>query len=419
MTTSKQGAKIIFDFVKTIIDAHGPRLPGSDEERAAQKDIAKIMEYMTGAKPTVESFKFAPRASIGAIPYLGYAGFASLVLYYIHPVLSLLLAGATLTFAIIQVFLYKGWFDKFFKQEVSNNTYSVIDGKGTIDHTIVFSGHTDSSWLWKMAVKNPNTMILRTVYGVVGVVAIVIGSLIRLIVGMGSVVRPEELSKGLYVLLLLAPLAFIPGIYSLCIYLTHDKKVASPGAMDNLTGVGASIYMGKYFKDNPDKLPDNCRIIVAALGAEEAGLKGSEAFMKAHAGDKDLLIDPYFVNIDSLRDYDNFNAVKADSWQGTKFDNDMHDMFMKAFKNAGVEPHSISNPVGGCDSTPICREGYKTITFAAQNPTATDYYHTYKDVYDDLNMDTLEKSVEILLDVTEQIHEHHANNKYQVVKYHK
>ncbi len=416
MTTSKQGAKTIFDFVKMIIDTHGPRLPGSDEERAAQKDIAEYMEAETGMKPTVEPFKFAPRASIGAIPYLGYSAAVSLVLYYIHPIPALVLAACTLIFAIVQVFLYKGWFDCFFKKEISNNTYSVIDGKGEIDHTIVFSGHTDSSWLWQMAVKNPNTMILRTIYGVVGVVAIVVGSLWRLIVGMNSVMPKESIPMSLYIFLLVAPLVFIPGIYSLCIYLTHDKSKASPGAMDNLTGVGASIYMGKYFKENPDKLPDNCRIIVAALGAEEAGLKGSEAFMKAHAGDKDLLIDPYFVNLDSLRDYDHFNAVKGDSWQFTKFDKDLQDMFIKAFENAGVEPHIISNPVGGCDSTPICKKGYKTITFAAQNPIATDYYHTYKDVYEDLDMNTLEKSVDILIDVTEQIHEHHANNKYQINK---
>ncbi len=416
MLTTKQGAETVFDFVKKIIDAHGPRLPGSEEEKAAQKDIAEYMEQQTGVKPVVEPFKFAPRASIGAIPYLGYAGFASLVLYYVHPVPAMIIALCALLFAVIQVFLYKGWFDCFFKKEISNNTYSVIDGKGEIDHTIVFSGHTDSSWLWKMAVKNPSTMILRTVYGIVGVISVAVCSLIRLLNGMNSVIPCESVLKPFYYAMLIIPLLFIPGIYSLCIYLSHDKKVASPGAMDNLTGVGTAIYMGKYFKDNPDKLPDNCRIIVAALGAEEAGLKGSLAFMKAHSEDKDLLIDPYFVNLDSLRDYDHFNAVKGDTWQGTKFDKDLQDMLVKAFENAGVEPHVIENPVGGCDSTPICKKGFKTITFAAQNPVATDYYHTYKDVYDDLNMNTLEKSIEILLDVTEQIHTHHQNNKYTVVK---
>ncbi len=416
MTTAQQGAKIIFDFIKDIIDKHGPRLPGSAEEAAAQKDIAKYMEEATGVKPTVEKFMLAPRASIGAIPYLGIAGFIALALYYIHPIPAFIVSFCTLIFAVVQVFMYKGWFDKLFKQEESSNVYSVIDGKGEIDHTIVYSGHADSSWLWNMAVKNPKTMILRTVYGVVGVVAIIVGSVIRFIVDMPSVFSHEGVSTPLYIFLVVAPLLFIPGIYSLCIYLSHDKKKASPGAMDNLSGVGAAIYMGQYFKENPDKLPDNCRIIVASLGSEEAGLKGSEAFMKAHAGDKDLLINPYFFNIDSLRDYDHFNAVKGDSWLMTKFDEDMQNMLVKAFENAGVKPNIISNPVGGCDSTPICRSGYKTITFAAQNPVVTDYYHTYNDTCEGLDMNTLEKSVDIILDVTNQIHEHHAKNGYKLTK---
>ena len=416
MSTAKKGAKMIFDFCKVIIDKHGPRLPGSEEEKAAQKDIAAIMENATGVKPTVENFKLAPRASIGAIPYLGYAGFVALALYYIHPVPSFIVSLCTLLFAVVQVFTYKGWFDRFFKQEESCNVYSVMDGKGPIDHTIVFSGHADSSWLWQMAAKNPKTMIIRTVLGVVGVVSVIIGSLLRFFAGMWSVVKPEEMATGYYLFLLITPLLFIYGLYSLCIYLTHDKKKASPGAMDNLTGVGASIFMGKYFKDNPEKLPDNCRVIIASLGSEEAGLKGSEAFMKAHAGDENLLINPYFFNIDSLRDYEHFNAVKGDSWLMSKFDDDMKNMLVKAFENAGVKPNIIVNPVGGCDSTPICRAGYKTITFAAQKPDVTDYYHTYRDTCDGLDMNTLEKSVDIIIDVTEQIHEHHKKNGYRLTK---
>lgn len=416
MSTAQQGAKMIFDFCKVIIDKHGPRLPGSAEEKAAQKDIAAIMENATGVKPKVEKFMLAPRASIGAIPYLGYAGFVALALYYIHPIPAFIVSLCTLLFAVVQVFTYKGWFDRFFKQEESCNVYSVMDGKGPIDHTIVFSGHADSSWLWQMAAKNPKTMILRTVLGVVGVVSIIIGSLLRFFAGMWSVIKPEELSTGYYLFLLITPLLFAYGLYSLCVYLTHDKKKASPGAMDNLTGVGASIFMGKYFKENPDKLPDNCRVIIASLGSEEAGLKGSEAFMKAHAGDENLLVNPYFFNIDSLRDYEHFNAVKGDSWLMSKFDDDMKNMLVKAFENAGVKPNIIVNPVGGCDSTPICRAGYKTITFAAQKPDVTDYYHTYRDTCDGLDMNTLEKSVDIIIDVTEQIHEHHKKNGYHLTK---
>lgn len=413
MINNVEGTRYILDFVKNIIDKHGPRLPGSKEEKEAQKDIFEIMKNDFKCEPVSEEFQLAPRSSIGAIPYLGAAGFAALALYYIHPLFALVISACTLIFAVVQVFLYKGWFDFICKKETSRNTYSVIDGKGTIDHTIVFSGHTDSSWLWNMAVKNPKTMILRTVYGIVGVIIILGLSIIRTVLKNYSFINTEK--NAYYYMFLIIPLLFIPGIYSLCIYLSYDKKKASPGAMDNLTGVGAALYVGKYFTDNSNLLPDNCRIIIAALGSEEAGLKGSFAFMKKHADDKNLLINPYFVNIDSLRDYDHFNVVIGDTWQGTRFDKDMESMLKKSISNAGIEPHVIYNPVGGCDSTPICKKGYKTITFAVQNPVVTDYYHTYKDTYDGLNENTIDKSIDILLDLTEQIHAFNKNNpEYRV-----
>lgn len=412
MINQKEAAKYIYDFIVEIIDKHGPRLPGSEEEAASVKDIKAHMYAATGVKPKVEEFKLAPTASIGAIPMLGAAGMVSLALYYLHPAASLVASFMVLAYAIIQVFLYRGWFDRFFKQHTSHNIYSVMDGGKDIDYTIVFSGHYDSSWNWNMSLKHPLMMIPKTVYGVVGVVVVLVASLLRLILGMGSLSNTS-------LFFIITPLCFIPGLCFLCYYLSYDKKKASPGAMDDLTGVGMALYMGKYYRENPDKLPKNCRVIVAALGSEEAGLKGSMAFMDKHADDKNLLINPYFINLDSLRDYDNFNAVKGDSWQFTKFDNDMCNMVVKAFENAGVKPHVISNPVGGCDSTPIVKKGFKTITIAAQTPTATNYYHTYNDKPEGLDMRTLEKSVGIIIDVAEQIGEHHANNEYKLVKYKK
>lgn len=408
MSEINEGRDYIYNFIKYIIDKHGPRLPGSQEEKNAQKDIFEIMKKDLKTEPISEEFTLAPRSSIGAIPILGFVGFISLFLYYLNPVFSLSVSFLCLLFAVIQVFLYKGWFDFLCKKEHSFNTYAVIDSGDKIDHTIVFSGHTDSSWLWQMAVKKPGTMILRTVYGIVGVIAVFALSLIRIIFDNFSFFNtPHNLKFWLFIII---PLLFIPGLYSLCIYLSYDKSKASPGAMDNLTGVGAAIYMGKYFKENPDKLPSNCRLIIAALGAEEAGLKGSFAFMKKHCDDKELLINPYFVNIDSLRDYDHFNVVIGDTWQGTRFDKDMEQMLKQSIIKAGIEPHIIYNPVGGCDSTPIHKKGFKTVTFAVQNPVVTDYYHTYKDTYDSLDMRTLEKSVEVLLNITDEIHTFNSKN---------
>lgn len=51
---------------------------------------------------------------------------------------------------ILSVFLYKTWFDMFFKQEISQNTYGeLLPPDGKYDYTIILSGHTDTSWCWR------------------------------------------------------------------------------------------------------------------------------------------------------------------------------------------------------------------------------------------------------------------------------
>lgn len=55
--------------------------------------------------------------------------------------------------------------------------------------------------------------------------------------------------------------------------------------MDNATGIGLSYAVIKYFKENPDKMPKNCRIVDANIGSEEAGLRGSMHFAQEHRFD--------------------------------------------------------------------------------------------------------------------------------------
>ena len=393
---AKGEAQRVFNFIKDVIDKHGPRLPGSKQERAAQADIAEYMERETGKRPRVEPFILSPRASIGAIPYMGLACFVGLGVYYASPIASLAVFAATLLFAVIQVFLYKGWFDFLFVRQISNNTYSVIDGSDKIDYTIIFSGHTDSSWNWNMAVKHPISMIPRTAFGIGCAIYMLGASLWRIIIGAYTIAATP-------LWLAVTPAVCAIGFSFLVYYLSYNRKKASPGAMDNLTGVGLAIAMGRYYKENPDKLPSNCRIVTAALGAEEAGLKGSLAFVKEHKNDKDLLINPIVINLDSFRDYDNFDVVMGDIWQFSHFDEKLCAMATESYKEVGVVPHIIYNPVGGCDSTPFSKAGIRTITLAAQNPTATTYYHTFKDRYQDLDMNTLEKAVEALRLLTDKI----------------
>lgn len=405
------GRDYVFNFIKEIIDRHGPRLPGSEEERAASYDIEKYMEEATGKKVIREPFKVSPVASIGAIPLLGIAGFVFLLLYYVNPIISLILSALGFGYAIIQIFMYKGWFDGLWPRKDSQNLYSVIDGGERIDYTLVFSGHMDSSWNWNHSINKPQFLIIKIVYFILSVLAVMVFSLISIIKGNTGFFEGVRISSAGDIVMNFVPLLFVPGLYYGATFLSWDKTKASPGAMDNLSGVGAALFMGKFYKENPDKLPKNCRIIIAAFGSEEAGLKGSIEFCKAHKDDKELLVNPIVINIDSLSDYDHFGVVTGDVWQMTNFDPLLIEMATDVFKSMGLKTKAFKNPVGGCDSTPFCNLGIPTVTLCAQNPVPTDYYHTSNDTYERLDKRSIEKGIEAITILAEKLHKRQAEKK--------
>lgn len=404
----KNYAEETMSFIKEI-EADGCRFPGSSEEKAASVKIQKIIEGKTGIKPYTESFIFAPNASLGAIDRLGWFALALLVLYYISAGTAMLaLVGyvGILAFAVIQIVLYKGWFDFAFKQERTENIITELPpASGKTDYTIYLGAHYDTSWCWKLAVKNPDTAIPKVVLGVVGVLVMIVMSIIKLCVTYGAI----NVYGGGYVVynvfMLLLPVLLIPGFFFVTQFTSKDKTIGSPGAMDNLSGIGINMMIMKYFIENPDMLPENCKLVNICFAAEEAGLKGSSAFVKAHLHDG-ALENAYLINVDSVADPDHFEIIKGDAWQGTKFDGNLIALGLEAIRDAGIEnPKAIMNPVGGCDSTPFIKAGVPTMTFAAQNPRSTDYYHTNNDKSSRFTESTLETGINVVYNIIQKIGE--------------
>lgn len=420
-TDIKKNGQMVLDLIKEVIDTTGPRLPGTEEEKLGAEKFAEQITRETGLQPTTEPFKMAPIASIGFIPVLGYLGYVAAILFYLSPIASFILALGCFGFAILQIFTYTGILDFLFKKKPSQNVYATLEPKsGVVDRTILISGHLDSSWCWQLSAQNPNTMMIKTILGVVSIGGLALVSLIAICNGALSFnfwttsiinVDAKTITNVGYLIMYIVPIFAVPGCYWLSQYLTWDKKVASPGAMDNLSGCEIALATIKYYKEHMDELPENTRLICAGLGCEEAGLKGSIAFCKAHKAD----FNPHYysLNLDSFRDYDHFNAVKGDTWLFSKFDKDLVNMTVETMKELDLPtPGIIENPVGGCDSTPIYRAGVKTVTIAAQDPRPTNYYHTYNDTVEGLNLPSLEKGFELVVKLVPKVVEYDkAQNK--------
>lgn len=421
-----------YKMVEYAANEIGPRLPGSKNE-------IKYHEYMSdklkeiGLEPVTESFVFAPHASIGGLPYAGWAGIIGCVLTIIATILAhfSVYGGVAMHFVcsvylicvwiwlFVSVFKYHTCFDWCFKHKVSQNTYAeLLPEDGKYDYTIFLSGHTDTSWTLKLSASQYKLgfvgVVLRLGLGAIAVGVVTIVSLILLMLSMMmlygdySVEVTVNVFKAYSAMSQMAlygsPVAIVCA-FLLTMYNEKTEEIASPGAMDNATGVSIAYQVVKYYKENPDKMPKNCRIINCNVGAEESGLRGSIAFTRKHKDDG-MFDNAYHINIDSVADAEHFEVIHGDSWLCPQFDKDLENMFFDAMKEAGIKkPGNIANPVGGCDSTPFQKAGVKSITFAAQNPVMSDYYHTFRDVPERFSPETVGLGLDVVLRVISKIEE--------------
>ncbi len=435
---TKKYVQDAWDIVKHAADKIGSRLPGSEGEK-------KYAEYMgdklreIGIEPKTEKFAVSPRASIGGLAYAGWAGFIISVLTYFalgnaSLWFALAIFGAVVVFWLITcVFLYSRWSDMFFRQRISQNVYGeLVPEDGKYDYTIILSGHTDTSWTWRHSEhiykfrNNPILGVIMT-YAKVGFGAVCVFLIIGIAIAM-AVIYTGVLFQALWAVEAVSSVSFhyfnvtlhfipaITAIGSLFVVMWTDPydDTASPGAMDNATGCALSYAVIKYFKENPDKMPKNCRIIDFNCGSEEAGLRGSMAFADEHKYD-DMLNNCWNINIDSIADKEYFEVVIKDDWQGCRFDTDMEKMFKDTFNEMGIESKTngcIHNPVGGCDSTPMTKAGVKSVTFAAQNPMLTYYYHTWRDSPERFEMETVGTGFDVILSVIDKIADFQEKNGF-------
>ena len=425
-----------YDIVKHAANVIGPRLPGGENERKFARYMGDKLESI-GIKAKKEDFAVAPRASIGGIPYIGWLGIAmSVLVYFALRISSLWYAMAAVTvlswvWIICTVFFYRTWFDRFFRLKKSQNVYGeLLPPDGKYDYTIILSGHTDTSWNWKHSERTFYTHkdhlwrgIIATYakvgFGAVCYVILTALSIFMSLLYSGAFSWCGPVASSAFFAyfsrcLLVLPVITAIGCSFVVMWNDGHEEVASPGAMDNATGIALSYTVTKYFRDHPEKMPKNCRIIDFNCGSEEAGLRGSIAFTREHKGEA-ILENAWNINIDSVADEDYFEVIKADSWQFTKFDKDLQKMFLDTFNELGIESKTggcIANPVGGCDSTPMTRAGIKSVTFAAQNPILTYYYHTFRDTPDRFTPETVGKGFEVILGVIDKIDKFQQKNGF-------
>ncbi len=382
-------SKYAVDQIKTVIDTYGPRPPGSKAESDAALYIQGEMEKYTDEVKS-EPFKLAPKAFMGFIPLVCIFLIASIVFYWIYPLVGLLLTGISALITVLEFLLYKQAVDWLFPKATSHNVIGIKRPSGEVKRYLMVGGHIDSAFEWTFNKSGKPIVIRITIISAIGgLFFALIANLLRVIFTWNEPVTLNSFWGIVGIVLV----CFIPVAINFIRF--SNFKVVSPGANDNLSGVFSSIAVAKLMKDKGISLK-NTEVWFFQTGSEEAGLRGAKAYVKAHAEELKT-IEKLYLGIDTLRDLE-FMAVYNKDLNGTvALDERGARLLKEAASKAGHDLDYASVFLGSSDAAAFMQGGVPSILLAAQDPAPLNYYHTRFDTVDNLNENAIKEGIKVVL----------------------
>ncbi|MGN0487082.1 MAG: M28 family metallopeptidase [Acutalibacteraceae bacterium] len=377
--------------ITNICETFGPRPCGEESEKLAQeKMMEEISSYCDSAHR--ETFKVNPDAFMSFVPIAGACLLGStacnLISAYKKPKAALgsaALIGAALSGVVGEFLLYKKFLDPLFKEKESGNVIAVRKAKGETKRRIILSGHTDSAPEWTYTYKIGS-------HGVITVAGYAIAGLAYN--AATSAVALAGKNKSLIKKMALGQLAFAPAYAGLFAF-TNSKRYVD-GANDDLTGCYISTAVMKYLCENDIRF-ENTEVVVMLAGGEEAGLRGSKAFFKAHPELKNDGIETVFVSLDTIRDEEFAMIYEKDMTGMVKNDGRVCNLIKNAAAKFGKDVPIGAIPIGSTDAAAASQAGIPAASFVAMDPAPARYYHTRLDKADILVPDTIELAINIAL----------------------
>lgn len=384
--------KYAVDSIKHVCKAYGPRPCGAESEKKAQKYMMEsLKEYSDSV--TRETFEVHPEAFMSFVTVAGNLVigatacniFGFLKNRKMPSVVALGMAAGGFASIIGEFLLYKEILDPFFKKKESGNVIAVRKSKGETKRRIILAGHTDSAPEWTY------TYTLGS-HGSTLVGGTAIGGLLYTTVTTGIILLSKN--KDLVKNLSLSQLAFFPAYILLYKFANHKSYVE--GANDNLTGCYIAAAVMKFLDDNNIRF-ENTEVVAALVGGEEAGLRGSKAYFKAHPELRDDDIETMFLSIDTIRDEECMMIYNKDMTGMVKNDDKACRLVQNAAGKCGYDVPMTAIPIGATDAAAASQAGIPSASFVAMDSSPARYYHTRLDTADNLVPETIEKTLDITL----------------------
>ena len=385
--------------IKNVCKSYGPRPVGSEAEAKAQEymkaDLEKFCDDVKREEYQCSDKAFMSWVVVGATLML-----LNMVLFTLGiSIGGLILTLLTAFFIVGEFILYKPVLDVFFKKVTSGNVYGVRKASGETKKRIVLVGHTDSAFEWTYTYKGGRPVVATIIFGSV------ISLLISIVANVYAMIHFEGVIGGFVwsaesgiALKVMAVLMYLTAPILIAAYRFCNFKNPVMGANDNLTGCFISCAAAKFLSDNDIRF-ENTEVAVLCAGGEEAGLRGTKAFLKAN---KDALkaggVETIFFTIDTIRELDYPQIYDKDMTGMVKSDMRVAKLIQTAAKNVGLDVPIGPISLGATDSAAASQAGFPASSFVAMDPTPAKYYHTRLDTADNLSAQAIDTTVKLALE---------------------
>ena len=374
----------------------GPRKPGSPEEYRAQQWFQKDMKNYC-EETRIEEFTLHRQGFMGFIPFTVACGIASVfVNWFASPIAALILCICAFVPLVFEFLMYKEFDDFLFPKQTSHNMIAVRKPKGEVKQRIVMVGHSDSQFEWTLnyLIGGLQAKLFVEIPAVVGLIVQTVFALVCIIAGKGGAAVNIQSARWFFILFFVVSCVFIPFEFAFLFFQSWTKSV--PGASDNLSGCYVGMAAVKALDEAKVRF-ENTEVVVICSGSEEAGLRGSKAYAKAH--EKELKeIPTCIVALDTFRDLETMAVYHRDlsgtlqHHEGTKVL--VHD----ACANCGFDVKYESIYMGGSDAASFTQRGIPATGFAAMDPAPPRYYHTRLDTPENLRPEAIKAGIEIMIE---------------------
>ena len=395
----REYANYAYKSIKILCKKTGPRPVGSESEKQAQEymkaDLEKCCDVVTREEYKCSDKAFMAWVPLGAILILVSTACLSLGL----AVASLACCLIALFFIVTEFIFYKPVLDVFFPKKTSGNVVGIRKASGETKKRIIFSGHTDSAFEWTYTYYGGRPAVLGIIITAVVEIVLGIGTSIAYMVSYGIIGENVWSGEIGIVFKVLAVITYVgvPVIVAAVGFTNYNKPVT--GANDDLSGTFVSMAVAKFLNDNNIRF-ENTEVVVLCAGGEEAGLRGSKAYAKAHAeqfkNEKD--VETIFVGFDTIRELEFIKIYDKDMTGVVKNDRKTAELVQRAGKLMDLDIPIGAIELGSTDAAAMSQAGIKATSVTAMDPTPARYYHTRLDTEDNLSLGAIETGVKLALE---------------------